>query len=408
MIVHLKRAHNLAVPRLIEFQDPRPYLLALRSLYSTDRPRFDALLQLRQNDGALVVNRENPDDRRLRLYAFAYLRDHALREVVRERSEVQEAVACPICEESLRGVTYHQAADHVLAHGFRMGQPEEMVFLPLLFNLLRESFSSLTCPCCRARFSKAHDFRAHLKANGHMRTPPRDEAFDCYYLINYRDIGRNWRRRGEDSGDDGAQEDSDEYVDVELPAELLKVWAGLYPEDQLDEGLAGCPMCAYEATVQDCAEHLRSRGLSLEELAAFSASVAAEAGVPPELAASQLFACMRRERAAGRCPSCGRSFGTEEGLAAHSFSGGCPGHALPRREEVLEELRRAGEEARVSGGASGRVPAVSVVSAGGSAGLIQEAGAAPLRGNGDLLLQHVIELLPDDSSESLGENESGE
>jgi len=400
LIFHLKKAHNLAVPRLIEFQDPRPYLLALRHIYSSDKTRLDSLLRLRESDGAMAVNRASQEDQALRRYAFAYLRDHVLRQVIRERTDVQEALECPICGDTLCNVTYHQLAAHIIDHGFRMGDPEEMVFLPSFFDALRDLFSTFTCPCCQSSFDKLHEFRAHLLANGHMRTPATDDAFDCYFVVNYKDIGRSWRHQGEpdnddDEDDDPTKEDSDDYVDVEIPAYLAEIWKDLYPEDQERlEGSVECPMCSYSGSLQGCVEHLQTRGLSVEVIISFCVGASKEATVSPELTIFGLLSLLRRAKSHAQCLACQRSFETREAFETHVSTTSCSGHALPPQSALVAELEgtRTGE------------PEDSPCECGGFASSQMTRGrtgrGVDMAKQGDTLLRYLIDNLPDDSSDS--------
>jgi hypothetical protein len=123
-----------------------------------------------------------------------------------ERTCQNRDVKCLFCDETFSG-TWHDYLQWLFErHRFNPGRPFNLVFIPELVELLRETFKSKSCVYCGEMFQTQKQLQTHLKKKGHMRIPDR-RMFDRYYLVNYLEPGQTWRDVVADG--DGEEDDGD-------------------------------------------------------------------------------------------------------------------------------------------------------------------------------------------------------
>ncbi|GIQ80303.1 hypothetical protein KIPB_001079 [Kipferlia bialata] len=250
LIVHMKEAHKLAVPRLPDLLDPRPYLLLLRARISEQGLEAFASSRcfIRRSDAMVCIDRSLQADKDDRAAGHVCVLRHALRRAQLERTQACYVRGCLVCRDIFRGVRVRDYLKHLeQTHRMYLGNPDNLVYTDLFIECLADRLGRGQCLSCDKVFPTQGLLRQHMKKKRHLRVDGKDHSLDCFYLVNYRDMldGPEAQResawgKGSESEDcpdmdaldtpwdaQAEVEGEGEYAGLDLPDGVAEAWEGL-------------------------------------------------------------------------------------------------------------------------------------------------------------------------------------
>lgn len=109
-----------------------------------------------------------------------------------ERSDKSFNRKCLFCKQQFKEQR-HLLFEHMIAdHAFNIGNPDNIVHVNELLDVLAEKLNNLTCIFCAKTFKDWNTLRDHMRKKYHKRIDPKDKSYDKYYLINYLEPGKDW------------------------------------------------------------------------------------------------------------------------------------------------------------------------------------------------------------------------
>lgn len=124
-----------------------------------------------------------------------------LKEVLlsKEKEQAEDVIMCIFCRICFsRKVIFDHLYD---IHSFYIGHPDNIVNLDGFLNLLSEKMMFLKCIYCEKTFTSPSVLRLHMRKKKHFKVNPNNSEYDKFYLVNYLELGKNWRK------DDNEEED---------------------------------------------------------------------------------------------------------------------------------------------------------------------------------------------------------
>lgn len=84
--------------------------------------------------------------------------------------------------------------DHLSTqHNLQLGNPQNLVFIDELINHIEEKLQFLVCIFCEGKFSDRNILKEHMRKKLHKRINPQNCEYDKFYVVNYLEIGKDWR-----------------------------------------------------------------------------------------------------------------------------------------------------------------------------------------------------------------------
>jgi hypothetical protein len=71
------------------------------------------------------------------------------------------------------------------SHHFNIGQPDNIVFINDLLDLLQSKIDKLQCIYCERYFKNSTAFRDHMRKKHHKKINSKNQLYDRFYMINY-------------------------------------------------------------------------------------------------------------------------------------------------------------------------------------------------------------------------------
>lgn len=153
------------------------------------------------------------EDKELRIHLQLRKLDQVLGVQESERRDPAFSRTCLFCRMTFEGsgeyltLFNHMAFDH----NFSVGQPNNLVYINELLDLLEGKLENLACIYCEKTFKSRDILKEHMRKKGHKKINPSNIAYDRFYLVNYVEFGKTWQDRS-----NGANGESFESPEEEL------------------------------------------------------------------------------------------------------------------------------------------------------------------------------------------------
>ena len=136
------------------------------------------------------------EDKELRVQLQMKRLEEVLEIQAAERNDKTFKRSCLFCrtefEESYVKLLDHMAHDH----HFSVGLPHNLVFVNELLDTLEKKLDDKVCIFCEKVFKTREVLKEHMRKKMHKKINPKNKAYDKFYLINYREFGKNWESLG--------------------------------------------------------------------------------------------------------------------------------------------------------------------------------------------------------------------
>ena len=132
------------------------------------------------------------EDRELRMHLQMKKLEEVLDFQETERNNRNFKRTCLFCRTIFEG-KHVELLDHMASdHNFSVGQPNNLVFVDELLNLLEQKLDDKVCIFCEKVFKTREVLKEHMRKKGHKKINPKNKAYDKFYLVNYREFGKTW------------------------------------------------------------------------------------------------------------------------------------------------------------------------------------------------------------------------
>ncbi|XP_030755463.1 zinc finger protein 277 [Sitophilus oryzae] len=110
-----------------------------------------------------------------------------------ERTDRNFIKQCLFCKHQSEGLR-KDYLDHLSQqHNLQLGNPQNLVFIDDLINHIEAKLQSLICVFCEGHFSDRNILKEHMRKKLHKRINPENCEYDKFYIVNYLELGKNWR-----------------------------------------------------------------------------------------------------------------------------------------------------------------------------------------------------------------------
>jgi hypothetical protein len=194
-------SHKIALfPRYLKYWKQRLTSVPLTAVASQIKATADSGARIDQL--YYLLSDILPEDRQQRLMLQRELLDDMLEKQADERQDKGKARPCLFCRQAPRG--RDELFEHMReAHGFAVGQPDNLVGIDRLLDVLRAKLDGLQCIYCERIFKDYATLRVHMKKKRHFKVNGRNKIYDQFYLINYLEWGKTWEDLQREPDDDG-------------------------------------------------------------------------------------------------------------------------------------------------------------------------------------------------------------
>eukprot|EP01112_Ceratiomyxa_fruticulosa_P015885 TRINITY_DN4741_c0_g1_i2.p1 TRINITY_DN4741_c0_g1~~TRINITY_DN4741_c0_g1_i2.p1 ORF type:complete len:326 (-),score=69.99 TRINITY_DN4741_c0_g1_i2:102-1079(-) len=140
--------------------------------------------------GGGILSEDNQIRRELQQHKL----DAILKQQQFERTDNTFARICLFCPVKFHGegarvrLFYHMFQ----IHGFNIGQPDNLVDINELLDLLQSKIDALQCIYCEKTFKSPPVLKLHMRKKKHFKISPKNKIYDRFYVVNYLEMGKNW------------------------------------------------------------------------------------------------------------------------------------------------------------------------------------------------------------------------
>ncbi|CAH1783503.1 unnamed protein product, partial [Owenia fusiformis] len=215
---HLVEKHKLVIADVKLIADFKRYINYWRGRFSLqdDLKEFCTIIRTNTQEKDIVPSED------FYLLSDIIDEDKKLREILQ-----REKLECVLmCQQSEREEGFHRCClfcklfdgsknelfEHMSEeHGFNIGQPDNIVYADELMDYLHEQLKLCKCLYCEKTFKDRVTLKEHMRKKGHKRLNPKSKKYDKYYIINYLELGKNWKSiQSEDDTPIDSDTDKDE------------------------------------------------------------------------------------------------------------------------------------------------------------------------------------------------------
>ncbi|XP_062516632.1 zinc finger protein 277-like [Corticium candelabrum] len=241
LFAHLVATHYLVIGEVSQIHDVPEYLSYWKRRFK-EAPMTDFASVIRTNtnpnDGApqedfFFLCDALPEDKvlreRLKRRRLEFLLDMQQKER-QDRNFLQECIFC-----SKQCTRKDELFSHMVdAHAFRIGKPDSIVNVHRFMEVLKSKLDDNRCLCCEKQFRDRVTLKEHMRKKQHRKLNPKNKEYDCFYLINYVELGRGWESLRESYSDEEEQGDwqySSGGSEAALDTEEEESWADWVDDD---------------------------------------------------------------------------------------------------------------------------------------------------------------------------------
>lgn len=150
------------------------------------------------------------EDKELRIHLQMRKLEHVLEVQEKERKDTDFERSCFFCRTHFKG-SHSKLLDHMaFDHNFSVGQPDNLVYVSELLDLLEAKLEHLVCIFCEKTFKSRDVLKEHMRKKNHKKINPSNKIYDKFYLVNYLEFGKSWEEVRRES-------DQPFFEDEELP-----------------------------------------------------------------------------------------------------------------------------------------------------------------------------------------------
>ncbi|XP_022906495.2 zinc finger protein 277 [Onthophagus taurus] len=132
----------------------------------------------------------------------------------RERTDVSFKRNCMFCKLELEGLRSDYLKHLSMKHNLTLGNPQNLVFVDELLDLIEKKLNEFICIYCEGRFPDRIILKEHMRKKMHKCVNPLNKNYDKFYIVNYLEINKSKRDEKDDNYALERDENSDnEYSD---------------------------------------------------------------------------------------------------------------------------------------------------------------------------------------------------
>lgn len=119
--------------------------------------------------------------------------EHVLEVEKFERTDASYMKTCLFCRLNFEGKR-HDYLNHLSEqHNFQLGNPQNLVFISELVDVIEYKLNNLMCIYCEKVFPDRGILKEHMRKKLHKRINPRNKCYDKYFIVNYLEVDKNWQ-----------------------------------------------------------------------------------------------------------------------------------------------------------------------------------------------------------------------
>ncbi|XP_013855649.1 zinc finger protein 277 [Austrofundulus limnaeus] len=143
-----------------------------------------------------------PEDRILREKLQQKRLEEVLEQQQKERDDSSFQHVCLFCSEMFTGNRSSLLNHMAREHSFSIGLPDNIVYCKNFLDTLQNKLDSLQCLYCEKTFRDKTTLKDHMRKKNHRRINANNHEYDCFYIINYLELGKSWEEvQSEDDRD---------------------------------------------------------------------------------------------------------------------------------------------------------------------------------------------------------------
>lgn len=257
LLEHLYSCHRFLISDLHHIVDFKSYIRYWKGRFAS-LPVTDVCQVIEQpfsSDSSYVLGAFVEEDKVLREKLQRKRLEAVLACQDRERQDKAFSKACFLCKTHLIGTRANYINHLTTTHNLKIGHPDNLVFTDELINKLQKTLERLQCLYCEKYFKNREVLKEHMRKKQHKSINPDNKSYDRFYVVNYLELGRDWRdiQAEKDSSDSCSDSDSDEE---EAKGETEMMASGM-PFDAT--GTVTCLFCnQISASFEEALEHMDS------------------------------------------------------------------------------------------------------------------------------------------------------
>lgn len=185
-----------------------------------------------EKDGEVLKDQEYyllsdvlPEDKQLREGLQMKRLEWVVEQQLKEREDSNFTKGCLFCRLQITGKRADYITHLSTKHNLQLGRPQNLVFIDKLIDKIEGKLESLHCIYCEKLFKDRNVLKEHMRKKLHKRINPDNKEYDQFYIINYMEMGKNWKdihksvkppSRRDSSGSDDAADWSDWQEEAEV------------------------------------------------------------------------------------------------------------------------------------------------------------------------------------------------
>lgn len=197
LLQHFLEDHHFVIAEVQMISNLAAYLEYWRAKFQ-ERPLIEycAVMKSKVNnktdENFYLLSDVIEEDKQLRIQLQMQRLEYVLDVHERERKDTSFSRQCLFCRTMFEG-QYSKLFDHMaFDHNFSVGQPDNLVFVNELLDVLEYKLENLFCIFCENKFKSRDVLKEHMRKKSHKKINPKNKAYDKFYLVNYLEFGKNW------------------------------------------------------------------------------------------------------------------------------------------------------------------------------------------------------------------------
>jgi len=210
VLTHLLIKHSVVIATIDTVYDVPDYCKYWRNKINTGNlavhmTQITAVMQYKEGPAQYYLKDDTSnEDRNLRYKLYQDTLDRVLVLHLAERSRVFKLV-CLFCPDTLQAVKSSVCQHLSELHNFNLGNPDNTVHFAEFIELLRGKMKEGKCFYCDKTFRDYKTLREHMRKKFHKKINADNKEYDKFYLVNYREFGKNWKSLEEDREERSAE-----------------------------------------------------------------------------------------------------------------------------------------------------------------------------------------------------------
>lgn len=234
LLTHIFEVHRLVIADV-------PFIASLSKYISYWKVRFtngdlkdfcSTVIVDVEKDGKVLKDQEYyllsdvlPEDKQLRDGLQMKRLEWVIEQQMKEREDNKFTKGCLFCRLQITGTRAEYITHLSTKHNLQLGRPQNLVFIDKLIDKIEQKLESLQCIYCEKVFKDRNVLKEHMRKKLHKRINPDNKDYDHFYIVNYIEMGKNWKdkhtpmrplSRRESSGSDDAADWSDWKDEAEV------------------------------------------------------------------------------------------------------------------------------------------------------------------------------------------------